>query len=123
MVAECGIYAARILYRKHGYQKEFLIVDGGMHQHYGAAGGIGQVIRRNYEIDCLSNGQEGGPKSRFTVVGSLCLPDDILASDVEMPSRIKEGDVLLFFNSGAYGLTASPLTFLSHPAPQELLIG
>jgi diaminopimelate decarboxylase len=123
IVAECGVYAARILYRKHGYQKEFLILDGGMHHHYGAAGGIGQVIRRNYEIACLSNHNEGGQKARFTIVGSLCLPDDILASDVELPCRIAEGDLILFFNSGAYGLTASPVKFLSHPPPQELFIG
>ena len=32
------------------------------------------------------------------------------------------GDLVVVFQSGAYGLTASPLAFLSHPAPGELLV-
>jgi diaminopimelate decarboxylase len=122
IVAECGVYTARILYRKHGYQREFLILDGGMHHLYGAAGGIGQIIRRNYEIDWVLRHNESMEKKRFSIVGSLCLPDDVLASDAELPCGIGEGDMILFLNSGAYGLTASPQKFLSHPLPQEFLI-
>ncbi len=32
------------------------------------------------------------------------------------------GDLVVVFQSGAYGLTASPLRFLSHPAPVEVLV-
>jgi diaminopimelate decarboxylase len=32
------------------------------------------------------------------------------------------GDLIAVFQSGAYGLTASPLGFLSHPAPTEVLV-
>jgi diaminopimelate decarboxylase len=123
MVAECGVYTARILYRKFGYQKEFLILDGGMHHLYGAAGGIGQIIRRNYEIDWVLRHEDGKGKKRFSIVGSLCLPDDVMASDAELPCCIDEGDTILFFNSGAYGLTASPQKFLSHPPAREYLTG
>lgn len=122
LTAECGLYAAEVIYRKKGHQREFLIVDGGMHQHYAAAGGIGQVIRRNYEVDALSEGDTNGDKSSYAIAGNLCIPDDILATELELDSSIDEGDVLLFFNSGAYGFSASPLHFLSHPLPNEVFI-
>jgi diaminopimelate decarboxylase len=32
------------------------------------------------------------------------------------------GDLIVVFQSGAYGLTASPTAFLSHPLPAEILV-
>jgi diaminopimelate decarboxylase len=32
------------------------------------------------------------------------------------------GDLVAVFQSGAYGLTASPTAFLSHPVPAEVLV-
>ena len=32
------------------------------------------------------------------------------------------GDIVVVFQAGAYGLTASPTAFLSHPAPVEVLV-
>ena len=32
------------------------------------------------------------------------------------------GDLVVVFQAGAYGLTASPTAFLSHPAPAEVLV-
>jgi diaminopimelate decarboxylase len=32
------------------------------------------------------------------------------------------GDLVVVYQSGAYGLTASPLAFLSHPEPAEMLV-
>jgi diaminopimelate decarboxylase len=32
------------------------------------------------------------------------------------------GDLVAVFQSGAYGLSASPLGFLSHPAPLEFVL-
>ncbi len=33
-----------------------------------------------------------------------------------------EGDLVAVLQSGAYGPTASPVGFLSHPAPAEVLV-
>ena len=122
LVAECGIYAVKVLYRKKGYKKEFLVADGGMHQNYLAAGGIGQVIRRNLEADVVPENNNCEGSAKYTVVGSLCIPDDVLASELELPSDIREGDILLFCNCGAYSYSASPLQFLSHPFPKEIVV-
>jgi diaminopimelate decarboxylase len=32
------------------------------------------------------------------------------------------GDLVVLFQSGAYGLSASPTAFLGHPAPAEVLV-
>ena len=34
-----------------------------------------------------------------------------------------EGDLVVVFQSGAYGITASPSAFLSHPPAAEILVG
>ena len=37
--------------------------------------------------------------------------------------RAEVGDLVGIFQSGAYGLTASPVGFLSHSTPAEVLVG
>lgn len=123
LVAEGGIYAVPVIYKKRGYEKVYLIVEGGMHQHFAAAGGIGQIIKRNYEIDVLQNFDNCGEDlAEYTVAGNLCLPADILANNIKLRSSVREGDTLVFFNSGAYAFSASPLSFLSHSLPAELFV-
>jgi diaminopimelate decarboxylase len=64
------------------------------------------------------NAAEGSPA---TIVGPLCTPLDTLARKVEMP-HLSAGDLIAVLQSGAYGRTASPVGFLSHPLPTEILI-
>jgi diaminopimelate decarboxylase len=37
-------------------------------------------------------------------------------------AKAEDGDLIVVFQSGAYGLTASPTAFLSHPPPIEALV-
>ena len=37
-------------------------------------------------------------------------------------AKVDAGDLIVVFQSGAYGLTASPTVFLSHPACVEVLV-
>jgi diaminopimelate decarboxylase len=53
------------------------------------------------------------------VLGCLCLPTDVLAAAAMLPV-LNIGDVLAFPNAGAYGLSAAPTHFLSHPSPPEV---
>ena len=59
-------------------------------------------------------------KELVSVVGPLCTPLDLIADKMELPTA-EVGDLVVVFQSGAYGYTASPLGFLSHPLPKELL--
>ncbi len=120
LVGECGIYVTRVLDRKVSRGKTFLVVDGGMHHQLAASGNFGQAIRRNYPI-VVGNRAEVTPEGRATVVGCLCTPLDLLGDDVLLsPAEID--DLIVIFQAGAYGLTASPTAFLGHPAPAEVLV-
>ncbi len=120
LVAEAGLYVARINDIKVSRGKTFLIIDGGMNHHLAASGNLGQVIKRNFPVAILNKvGRQSS--GRVDVVGPLCTPLDTLARDVELPAA-EIGDLLGIFCSGAYGLTASPVHFLSHPLPAEVLV-
>ena len=46
---------------------------------------------------------------------------DLLGDNVTLPTA-DVGDLIVLFQAGAYGLTASPTSFLSHPLPLEVLV-
>jgi diaminopimelate decarboxylase len=120
IVGECGVYVTRIVDRKESRGKTFLVVDGGLHHQLAASGNLGQVIRRNYPV-AIGNRIDEPPSETVSVVGCLCTPLDLLADKVPLPAA-EIGDLVVIFQSGAYGLTASPTAFLSHPKPVEVLV-
>jgi diaminopimelate decarboxylase len=119
IVGECGVYVTRVVDRKQSRGKTFLIVDGGMHHQLAASGNFGQVIRRNYPVSV--SGVDPSVAEKVSVVGCLCTPLDLLADGAELPAA-GIGDLVVVHQAGAYGLTASPTAFLSHPAPVEVLV-
>lgn len=119
IVGECGIYVTRIVDRKESRGKTFLVVDGGLHHQLAASGNFGQVIRRNYPV-AIGNRIDEEATDTVSVVGCLCTPLDLMADGVALP-RAEIGDLVVVFQAGAYGLTASPTAFLSHPPPVEVL--
>lgn len=121
LVGEAGVYVSRVLERKESRGRVFLIVDGGLHHHLAASGNFGQVVRKNYPVrvgNRVEPPENAGPAS---VVGPLCTPLDVLGDRMEL-GHAQEGDLIVVFQSGAYGLTASPTAFLGHPAPVEVLV-
>ncbi|HCT79608.1 MAG TPA: pyridoxal-dependent decarboxylase, exosortase A system-associated [Micromonosporaceae bacterium] len=120
LVGECGVYVTRIVDRKQSRGRTFLIVDGGMHHQLAASGGLGQFFRRNFPIVMAERVDEPSA-SPATVVGALCTPLDVLGEEVPLPDA-DVGDLIAVFQAGAYGLTASPAGFLSHPLPIEILV-
>ena len=120
LVGEAGVYLTRVVDRKQSRGTTFLVVDGGMHHQLAASGNLGQAIRRNYPI-AVANRLDEPATETVTVVGSLCTPLDLLGVDVQLPVA-QVGDLIAVFQAGAYGLTASPTGFLSHPEPVEVLV-
>jgi diaminopimelate decarboxylase len=120
LVGEAGIYVCKIVDRKISRGHVFLVTDGGLHHQLAASGNFGQVIRKNYPV-AIGNRMNETPSETASVVGPLCTPLDLLGDKMEFP-RAEIGDLAVVFQSGAYGLTASPTAFLSHPAPLEVLV-
>ena len=120
LVGEAGLYVSRVIDRKISNDELFLVVDGGMHQHLAASGNFGQVLRKNYPV-AIGSRMHAIKAEVVTVVGPLCTPLDILAERMVVP-RAEPGDLVVIFQSGAYGASASPQSFLGHPPVLEVLI-
>ena len=120
LVGEAGIYVVEVVDRKVSRGHTFLVTNGGLHHHLAASGNFGQVIRKNYPV-VIGNRVVGTEREVVTVVGPLCTPLDILAERMEL-AKAGVGDLIVVFQSGAYGLTASPTGFLGHPACVEVVV-
>lgn len=122
IVGECGVYVTRIVDRKESRGTVFLVVDGGLHHQLAASGNFGQVVRRNYPVAIGSRLDSADEETQtVTIVGKLCTPLDLLADRVQLPAA-DVGDLVVIFQAGAYGLSASPQAFLSHPVAPEVLV-
>ena len=119
LVGPAGIYVCRVVDRKISRGHVFLVTDGGLHHHLAASGNFGQVIRKNYPVE-IGNRMKGVRRETASVVGPLCTPLDLLADRMDL-AEAQPGDLVVVFQSGAYGFTASPQGFLSHPPPLEVL--
>jgi diaminopimelate decarboxylase len=120
LVGEAGLYVARIIDKKVSRGHVYLVTDGGLHHHLSASGNFGQVIRKNYPA-AIGNRMASTETETATVVGPLCTPLDLLADRMEL-AKAEVGDLVVVYQSGAYGFTASPQGFLSHPACVEVLV-
>jgi diaminopimelate decarboxylase len=121
LTAPCGTYLMRIRYTKPSMGENFAVADGGTHHHM-AAVGIGSFVKRNFPIELLS--RQAPPQEApgpWNIAGPLCTPNDTIAKDVRLPA-LAAGDLVGVRKSGAYGPSASPVYFLSHGYPAEVLV-
>jgi len=120
LVGEAGVYVSEISAVKQSRGVCFFVMEGGMNHHLAASGNLGQVIKRNYPV--VAPARMSAPLALFaTLVGPLCTPLDTLARDAAVPD-LRSGDLVAILQSGAYGRSASPLEFLSHPHPVEVFV-
>lgn len=115
-----GLYVGRVIASKLSRGTRFIVTDGGMHHHLAASGNLGQVVKRDYPVLAPAR-MDDAALQRCTVTGPLCTPLDTLARAADLPP-LQAGDLVAVMQSGAYGLTASPNGFLSHPRPAEVLV-
>ena len=120
LVGEAGIYVCRVVDRKVSRGQVFLVTDGGLHHHLAASGNFGQVLRKNYPV-AIGNRMSQPAGEAVSVVGPLCTPLDLLGDRMPLPEA-QVGDLVVVYQSGAYGATASPQNFLGHPTVSEVLV-
>ena len=114
IVGECGVYVTRVVDRKESRGKTFLVVDGGLHHQLAASGNFGQVIRRNYPV-AIGNRGSGRRRPRRSASSAACARRSTCWPTTCRSPSPTVGDLVVIFQAGAYGLTASPTAFLSHP--------
>jgi diaminopimelate decarboxylase len=99
IVGEAGVLLVRVLYRKQGEGKMFIVVDGGMNDLirpslYGAHHQIVPVVLRGRAIEIVD------------VVGPVCESGDFFAQDRPLPG-VDRGETLAVLSAGAYGYVLS----------------
>lgn len=117
--AASGTLVARVMDTKVSKaEKEFLILDTGIH-HLGGMAGLGRIPKFSIDLEIPAS-RSDNEEMVVDVVGQLCTPLDCIGRRIRMP-RVEAGDLVAIPNTGAYGATASVLGFLSRPAPAEIL--
>lgn len=124
LVASCGSFVTQIVDVKHADERDYCLVDGGIHQinYYGSNMAMRTPVIKHWkqnETDCspVADKKCGSEKGQeFMICGSLCTFADILARGVELQTP-SIGDRLVFENIGAYSVTEGSYLFLSHDLP------
>jgi len=119
IVGPAGTLLTTVIRCKTSRGTSLRICDAGFNANMAACGMLGGAFRRNWPIANLSNPH--GPPEECDVVGPLCTTLDHVATRIVLP-QVRKGDVLAIAASGAYGVTASPTRFISHPEPSEFLL-
>ena len=120
ILGEAGVLLTRVMRTKDSRGTRIGICDSGLNHHLAAAGLFGMLLKRNYRMSNVSApaGEPGGP---YQLSGPLCTSIDVLGRNVALP-RLEAGDVIAIEASGAYGPTASPSAFISHPPAREWIV-
>ncbi len=114
LVAEAGLFLARIVRVKESRGRILAICDGGMNAFSRPV-----FMRISHPVRLL-NRLTAPPTATVDICGPICTPLDCIASAVHLP-RPQPGDIVGVGNAGAYGYTMSLLEFMSLGRPAELL--
>ena len=120
MSAGCGNYITSIVDVKKTFDKNYILVDGGIHHvnYYGRMLGMNvpkvSHIKKTEQGYELSNNEKG---ETYEVTGALCTVNDVLLKGYSLDNP-KVDDLLVFHDTGAYSCTESSVLFLSRDIPR-----
>ena len=111
--ASCGYYFTKVIDVKSAYGVNYAIVDGGLNQlkYDGQLQGMQIPVILHQHDHAVS-----GEKEPWTLCGSLCTTNDILARNA-MFDTLTIGDTLVFCRTGAYSAMEGMAIFLSREMP------
>lgn len=127
LVGDCGTLLCRVTDVKTSKDEVFAVLDAGVN-HLGGMVGLRRlppIVPSVEPVRPDSVRPDFGPPDDLrvptTVVGPLCTPLDTFVRRADLP-LLAPRDLVRVPNVGAYGLTASLLAFLGHPAPVEVVV-
>ncbi|RMG73283.1 MAG: diaminopimelate decarboxylase, partial [Nitrospirae bacterium] len=106
-------FITRVLYRKDGADRKFIIVDGGMND-------LLRPSLYNAYHNIIPVRKKRTKKVFADVVGPICESGDFLARGRQLPS-VQRGELLAVMSAGAYGFSMSS-NYNSRPRPAEVLV-
>lgn len=96
VVGQCGTLISRVLYVKHGHQKDFLILDTGFTELIRPA-----MYGSYHKIENLDRA-EAESSATYDVVGPICESSDVFGKGRALPVS-QRGDLIALRSAGAYG--------------------
>ncbi|WP_318275306.1 type III PLP-dependent enzyme domain-containing protein [Streptomyces pharetrae] len=117
LVGTAGTLLTKVLDAKKSHGRDVVVLDSGIH-HLGGMAGLRRLPPLNPHLVAPGRDAEAVPT---LVAGPLCTPLDSWSRNAPLPP-LRPGDPLAVPNVGAYGLYASLLAFLGHPAPVEVVV-
>ncbi len=113
IVGNAGILVTRVLYRKKGASKNFVIVDAAMNDL------IRPSLYDAYQ-KIVTVKESDRAEELADVVGPICESTDFLGRDLMLPSP-EEGELLAVMSAGAYGFPMSS-QYNSRPRVAEVMV-
>lgn len=115
-VTEVGYYLSKVVDIKSNQSINYAILDGGMnHLNY-----IGQVMGMKIPKIDIYNEKQISLEKDWCICGSLCTSSDVIIRKLKT-KKIHIGDIVIFYNVGAYSVTEGIYLFLSRMMPRILL--
>ena len=131
IAATCGILISRIADMKMNDTTRYAIIDSGINHinYYGQAMAMkkprcefipmeyteGFADGTDHEVEVYSQGVQP-----YNICGSLCTVGDVIVKNLELKDA-KIGDMIAFYNIGAYSVTEGIYLFLSRRMPAIVL--
>lgn len=120
LTGSCGQLITRVADVKHSYGQPVVVLESGIH-HLGGMSGLRRLPPMVPDLLGPAGDRAGPGLHPAIVAGPLCTPLDTWARAAQLPP-VRPGDLVRVPNVGAYGLSASLLAFLGHPAPREVVV-
>lgn len=121
IAAECGMFVSTVADVKNNKGQKYCIIDGGInHINY-----FGQTMAMKVPAftmvkkdGTVITGQDENlaDNEKCTICGSLCTVGDVIVKNLPV-GDIAEGDMIIFYNIGAYSVTEGIYLFLSRRMP------
>lgn len=117
LTGNAGVLVTRVLFRKRGAMKNFIIADAAMNDLIRPS-----LYQAYHAILPIAQSSDAAPTGRITadVVGPICETGDFLALDREIDD-VQPGELLAVMSAGAYAFSMAS-TYNSRPRAAEVLV-
>lgn len=123
IAATCGIYLTRIADIKTNHKQKYCLIDGGINHlnYYGQTMAM-KIPKTDFvHMNTLTYSKDSEDEivEQWNICGSLCTVADVIVKNMPL-ANAQIGDMIIFYNVGAYSVTEGIYLFLSRKLPKIL---
>ena len=115
ITGNAGVLLAKVLYEKHGEDRDFLILDAAMNDLLRPA-----LYDAWHDVEPVVAPGRAMAEATYDIVGPVCESGDTFGRGRDMP-KLAAGDLVVFHSAGAYGAAQSS-QYNTRPLVPEVLV-